>query len=212
MGQRMSESNYWDGFYKGQQKVNSELLPSQFAVFFLNEIGSDKLNIIDIGCGNGRDSFMFSKFNHNVIGIDGSTEAINYCNSKKVNGAQFVISSIDDFNLIEKVKSYINGNRTVIYSRFFLHAINESSQNSFLKISRELLEKGELLFIEFRTNKDKFQKKMTQDHYRRFINPIDFIETAIGFSFKVRYFVEGYGLAKYKDDDAHVARFILEAV
>jgi len=30
------------------------------------------------------------------------------------------------------------------------------------------------------------------------------------FGYKVRYNVEGYGFAKYKQDDAHVARMIVE--
>lgn len=212
IGGNMRDSKYWDGFYKSQEIMKNELLPSQFAVFFLNEIGHDKLNIIDIGCGNGRDSFMFSNFNHNVIGIDGSTEAISFCESRNANGTQFIESAIDDLKLIDQIKSCLKENSTVIYSRFFLHAINEKSQSSFFETSRKLLKEGECLFVEFRTNKDKYQKKMTQEHYRRFINPIKFIESALGFSFRVVYFVEGYGLAKYKDDDAHVARFILEAI
>ena len=209
----MIEEAYWNSFYS-QSIMENKLLPSQFSVFFLNEIGCDKFNIIDIGCGNGRDSFMFANF-HNVIGVDSSIEAINFCSNRGVNNTKFISLSIDDVKLSNQIKKIISesdSSNNVIYSRFFLHAINEESQAKFLNLARGLLKEGELLFLEFRTDKDKFQKKMTQNHYRRFINPLRLMEEAMAIDFKVTYFIEGYGFAKYKEDDAYVARVILQAI
>ena len=206
--------NYWNNFYFSQKEKVKNSLPSQFAVFMLTELQNNSHIIIDIGCGNGKDSFFFLDFNHYVIGVDRSREAISYCNSIKKESISFINSSIDNDELIDKINCILKDNKKpkVIYSRFFLHAINEIQQENLLKLARDLLKKGELFFLEFRTEKDKYQIKQTKEHYRRFINPNDFILQAIKYDFKINYFIEGFGFAKYHIDDAHVARFILEAV
>ena len=51
--------NYWESFYKKKNKFKE----STFAKFVYKKIKNKKLNgaLIDIGCGNGRDSVFFSK-------------------------------------------------------------------------------------------------------------------------------------------------------
>ena len=53
------------------------------------------------------------------------------------------------------------------------------------------------------------QAKETAAHYRRFIDPLNFLTSALARGFELHYFVEGFGYAKYNSDDAHVARVIL---
>lgn len=62
---------------------------------------------------------------------------------------------------------------------------------------------------EFRTIRDAQQAKVTAEHYRRFVNPLVFMANANTAGFATDYFVEGFGYAKYKDDDAHVARCLM---
>lgn len=71
----MSDKNikYWNNFYSNNGAV---LYQSQFAAHILNEFSSTK-KIIDIGCGNGRDSLFFASHGLNVLGIDGSLSAIS---------------------------------------------------------------------------------------------------------------------------------------
>ena len=51
-------------------------------------------------------------------------------------------------------------------------------------------------------------KKETSDHYRRYIVPTDLINKALKIGFDLSYLVEGFGFAKYRSDDAYVARVI----
>ena len=67
----MFNINYWNNFYKN--KIN--MLPTQFAVFVANEY-PEKNNVIDFGCGSGRDTLFLAKFYKKVIGIDASNEII----------------------------------------------------------------------------------------------------------------------------------------
>ena len=66
--------NYWETYYG----KNSKFKESSFARFVFNKIKGKKKykNLIDIGCGNGRDSIFFNKKNLDVLGIDISTSAI----------------------------------------------------------------------------------------------------------------------------------------
>ena len=97
----------------------------------------------------------------------------------------------------------------VFYSRFFLHALTEESEEIFLEFLSNVADgRAFKTFVEFRTNKDIGRPKATPEHFRRYIEPSKFISKLGVKGFKVDYFAEGFGLAKFKNDDAHVARII----
>tara|TARA_Y100000389_G_scaffold205082_1_gene262864 strand:- start:8846 stop:9247 length:402 start_codon:yes stop_codon:yes gene_type:complete len=100
----------------------------------------------------------------------------------------------------------------LIYSRFFLHAIDENAELNLLKFVSKLLSSNSYFCLEFRTIKDQYQQKETSSHYRRYINIQDFILLSSEMSFKVVYMIEGFGFAKYKSDDAYVARIVLKKI
>ena len=65
--------SYWNSYYNKKIKFKE----SSFARFVFKFIsGSKKKKLIDIGCGNGRDSIFFSKKGYTVTGIDISKTAI----------------------------------------------------------------------------------------------------------------------------------------
>ena len=63
---------YWNQFYK-KESIRHE---STFARFTLKKINIKKSRVLDIGCGNGRDSYFFNKKGFKVTGIDISKKAI----------------------------------------------------------------------------------------------------------------------------------------
>jgi hypothetical protein len=81
---------------------------------------------------------------------------------------------------------------------------------AFLELATALTEPGDLLAVEYRTVRDAVGVKVTGDHYRRFVMPANFEARALAHGFAVRYAVEGFGFAKYQEDDAYVARTLLE--
>lgn len=205
-------ADYWNRYYKNKEL--KAILPSQFAAFAIQEFGDKEDSIVfDLGCGDGRDSYFFHQYGFNIIGIDGSEEAINKCKENKVNNSlDFLCFDIEDKALYSNIQKIIisQNKRAIFYSRFFLHAITEDQQNILLNNLKKIMTKDALCFFEFRTNRDEFQEKVTSPHYRRYISPIDFINKTTEMGFNVLYFVEGFGYAKYKHDDAHTARFILK--
>lgn len=211
--QQQKTKKYWDNYY-GSRNLASEEIPSQFAVFVCNEFPNYQ-NIIDFGCGSGRDSFFFARHFSEVIGVDGSYSAIKICEIKKSNTAVSNISFYE-INLSSAVncnsfyqENNIFLNKSVFYARFFLHAVDENTEKNFLKIAGLASSHDAVIAVEFRTLRDKLQPKVTDTHYRRYIDPLRFIENARLEGLQTSYFTEGFGLAKYLSDDAHVARLIL---
>ncbi len=210
----MTSDKHWDTYYGTNDRISAPLAPSQFAAFVLSEIQPPETQLVDFGCGNGRDTLFFAHHGSKVIGVDASQVAIDSC-AKRANGAaEFLCTSVnapDLRNVLAQKLDTSPARETVLYARFFLHAITQDLQDTFLAVCRSVLQTGGKCFFEFRTERDQFQTKITPDHYRRFISPLAFFADARKAGFEVAYFVEGFGFAKYRQDDAHIARFILDA-
>lgn len=204
-------SNYWNNYYKTQSENSAPTIPSQFCVFIANEFSNLKPTIIEFGCGNGRDAFFFGNSDFNVIAMDSSEDGINICKQVGHEKINFVAAEISAKNLKDSIIE-LSGNSSsrLLYSRFFLHAINESQEIDFLDLASKVCKENDHFALEFRTNKDEALSKITPKHYRRYINPLEFISKVQKNGFDVVYFLEGFGFAKYKSDDAHVARIILK--
>ena len=168
----MTGIDYWEHHY---EKFIGPTLPSQFAAFCLNEMPHDR-TIIDCGCGNGRDSFFFEKYGKTVIGLDASHAAIRYCENQaaalNTQRAGFFVVDFEDKKSLEKINEALmkRGERFIIYSRFFLHAINVKSEENFLDFCYDIYRSGGEVFLEFRTVEDERKQKIEPEHYRRFID------------------------------------------
>ena len=202
-----NNSKFWDNFYK----KHTLLKESNFSKFIIKKI-TNKNNILDVGCGDGRDTFYFNKYFNEIYGIDKSRNAI------KNNMAKNIFKNIK-FKKIDITKKDIKLKKfTNIYARFFLHTLNSYEENLFLINSYKLLNKKGLLCLEFRTNRDSMFKKGKKissnehitDHYRRFIDVNTFKENLKKLRFKILYFSQGKNYSIYKNQNPHLARFIVQ--
>ena len=200
---------YWNKHYR---KFNLNR-PSNFAKYCLKYIRKKDRNI-DIGCGNGRDTYFFLKKGYNFIGIDLSNKAIEL--NKKNFGNFFFKKDIcsKSFNLnFKKKKKFKN-----VYARFFLHAISLKDQVQFFKNIKKILLKDGKVMLEFRTTKDptmRLGKKISlseriSTHYRRFIDVDQFDREIILDGFKIIYKKQSFNFAKYKRQKPHICRMILK--
>ncbi len=201
-------SDYWDEYYAARASTRRPL-PSQFATFVAGELDRPH-RVIELGCGGGRDSIFFAGHGHDVIGVDGSDAAVQSCAalaSALGESATFVHANIDDGHLETRLSE--SEGPHLIYARFFLHAITDGEEKVFLDLAARLTAPGDLLAVEYRTIRDRSGAKETGAHYRRFVLPATFQARALERGFEVDYAVEGFGFAKYRHDDAYVARTIL---
>ena len=197
--------NYWDRYYARPAGAQRQL-PSQFATFVAGELGGPR-RVIEFGCGSGRDSLFFASHGHDVTGVDGSESAVEGCRAlaeQLGEAASFVHARIDDPDLVNQLKG--PDAPLALYARFFVHAITDDEERAFLDLTAELTRPGDLLAVEYRTVRDARGAKVTEGHFRRFVTPSTFEARALSRGFDVTYAVEGFGFAKYGEDDAYVAR------
>jgi SAM-dependent methyltransferase len=211
--------HYWNNAYKNV--ISDKRIPSQFATFVSNELdvyGKQLDLLLDVGCGNARDTINLKSPKYPVIGIDGSQTIVEINNSASL-GISFVHCNFNDKKHVEELRKKINGslapsrNVTIaVYNRFFLHAIDAEAEKNFLDLLHQLTQSYSVCFFaEFRTLADSERDKVTTNHYRRFIDLPQLISQLAMAGLKTTYAVEGRGMAKYKADDAIVGRIVAES-
>jgi len=145
---------YWENYYKDN---NEPFLPSDFASYVLNKLDQNS-TLVDVGCGNGRDSIFFSTNNIKTVGIDQSENIINSLKNYENKFLKFEQADIK--NIKNKKFDYA-------YCRFLLHSINEEEELTLLEWLYRNIKKN--IFIESRTDIDKEKYRKT-DHYRRLMS------------------------------------------
>lgn len=200
-----SRTEYWNGYYSSHRPA-ARPLPSQFATFVAGELEGPH-RVVEFGCGTGRDALFFAEYGHEVVGVDASAAAVDACielAGRLGSPARFVRAGIEEDGLPERLGS--SALPTLVYARFFLHAITEDEEGRLLDLAAELTGPGGVLAVEYRTVRDADLAKVTDAHFRRYAVPAEVEGRASQRGFAATYTVEGFGYAKYRHDDAYVAR------
>ena len=202
---------YWNTYYNLKHGINKK---SNFASFINKKYINKDTILLDVGSGNGRDAFYFTKKAKYVQGIDQSSVAIkkNRLNAKRLNLKNIDFKNISSNKLKDINKKKIN----FIYARFFLHAINEKNENIFLKSLLKDFTCETVIALEFRTIRDKLMSKGIKiskyerltSHYRRFIDFIKFEKKLKKMKFKILYKKVGINLSKSPNDNPHLCRIV----
>lgn len=204
------DREYWNKYYR--EIVGKNMVPSNFAVE-VNKRLSPASHVMELGCGNGRDSLYFLSQGHNVIAIDGSDAAIDMLNevTKNNEDALFVC---DDF---VKCHALYQMQYDCVYSRFTLHAITEEQENELLSNAKIALSSGGILCIEARTIHDEIYGEGIKvahnayeynKHFRRFIDVDEFREKLEELGFTIDLLVESQGFSKTDESDPVLMRCI----
>lgn len=204
----ITNKKYWDSYYASGAACNE---PSLFAQFIINRIKKDKA-LVELGCGNGRDSLFFSDNDLSVIAIDLSEKAIEFLKPYSKPNISFVCGDFVnmDYRKFGEIGSF--------YSRFTIHALKEKQQNQLIEnVYNSLCSEG-LFFIETRSILDdlygKGEKTGEKDeyiyrgHYRRFINKCDLEEVLLNQGFIIEFSKEDKEFAPYEDTNPIVLRII----
>lgn len=197
----MINKKYWDNFYRSNKAPTSESSFAKFTFEFLNDNDDiQKYNLVDIACGNGRDTFFFSKMGILSTGIDISIKP-------KSENSKFIKSNLLKFNYDEY---------NVLYLRFIIHSLTEKELDDLLEnISNSNGDK--LIFIETRsttgiTNDEKsetfFKSSIGEEHFRMLYSK-EYLFNKFK-NFEVLYCIEDRGLSVYKNDDPYCIRLILK--
>ncbi|XWO13855.1 tRNA (cmo5U34)-methyltransferase [Candidatus Hepatincola sp. Pdp] len=203
------ENCYWDNYYEQNRLVLKE---SSFAKYTMDKFLEPERKIIDLGCGNGRDSIFFYNNALKVTGVDFAQKEIefltNYYQENK--GINFIFADMSNMpDIVDAPFDYA-------YFRFSLHAIKIEAQQRVLNwVKNNLLDNG-LLLIEARSDKDPMFLKGKQisknenitDHYRRYLNLQDTLTQIKNLGFTIIEAEEANNLSVYGNDNPFLIRIV----
>ncbi len=204
------ESDYWNDFYA---RWGTDV-PSQFCVMMATELERSSC-VVEFGCGNGRDALYLANLGHRVSALDLSSEAISH-NQQRADQASHLSARFvcGDVTLTQDVEQILSTAREAdesltVYSRFFLHTLDQQQEASFLSALSQAMTSGDRLYLEFRSAEDATIDKLFTGHFRRYIQTdtlLDSIDET--YQMQVVYHHTGLGMAKYKQEDPFVSRVI----
>ena len=198
---------YWNQYYKN--RVCSEE-PSPFAQYVATLVDPGR-QMVELGCGNGRDAVFFASQGLNITALDMSQEAISELQGRGISNAEFQCGDFVNAE-IHQPDSY-----DYAYSRFTIHSINRSQEQVLLNNLFRGLRPGGKLFVEVRGVHDPLFGKGKQvernaffydNHYRRFIVMDELTASLEERGFRVEYAQERTGFAPYGSDDPPVIRIV----
>ena len=204
------DRQYWNSYY--QSIKNQKIIPSNFAQY-VEKLIKKESHVLELGCGNGRDSLYFMSKGHNVIAIDGSDTAIEHLNEFTKDNKN-VLFVCDNF---VKCRALYQMRYDCIYSRFTLHAITEEQENELLANIKEALDEEGILCIEARTIHDDIYGKGREvehnaffynGHYRRFIDIEEFKIKLQNMGYEIVSIEESKGFSKTDTSDPYLMRCI----
>ena len=200
--------DYWDKYYNGNRREIEQ--PSGFAKFAMSHIKNDGKKLIDIGCGNGRDSIYFCCNGLKVTAVDSSASAIECINNKSLP----IFAVCDDF---VKTNALTCVDYDYCYARWSIHAINQAQQDELLPKVYLSLNEGGLFFIEARTTNDvKYGEGVPlgeheyffENHYRRFLEPEKFKKEIIAVGFEIISFEQSDTFSVMGNDTPTLIRIV----
>jgi ubiquinone/menaquinone biosynthesis C-methylase UbiE len=203
---------YWASFYARTEYTSGS------SFFELVNARSDMPEtVIDIGCGDGRDSCAFGRAGRTVLGLDqspvGIRRAVEHAERNgvgdRVRFRECDVADVEQLGrLIDEAVEPAAG-PVMFYLRFFLHAVPEDVQEQLLTAIRAHSRPGDLFAAEFRTDQDALRVKVHGKHYRRFQNAAEFRQSLTErFGFEVLHEREGTGLSPYGDEDPVLFRVV----
>lgn len=211
------DEDYWNKYYaKGKELSEIKEEPSLFANDMLQRYMECGKNLVELGCGNGRDSLYFANNGLNVTGIDASQTAIDKL--RENHSMDHCVFICDDFVSAESIYQI---QYDYCYSRFTLHAINERQETQILKKAYDMLKENGYLFIEARSIKDKKygvgqaverNAFICDGHYRRFIDLSELLLKLKDIGFTIIENAESDQFAPLKGDNAVCIRVVAQKI
>ncbi|WP_299546292.1 adenylyl-sulfate kinase [uncultured Helicobacter sp.] len=208
-----SDKGYWYQFYTNHMQAEKE---SHFAAFCMKNYFKSGQSLIELGCGNGRDSLYFAKNNLKVLGVDQCDNVIAFLQQYKNHSLKFQCA---DFTKLDLCSSAGGGAYDIVYSRFTLHSITQNQQNRVFEWVRNHLQDDGLFAMEVRGHKNSLYRMgipvidekdafIFENHYRRFLKFDMLLEELKDFN--IIYAKEDKGFAPFRDEDDYFIRVIAQ--
>ncbi|MEA2551141.1 MAG: hypothetical protein QOE25_910 [Actinomycetota bacterium] len=174
--------------------------------------------VVDLGCGDGRDTFALARSSGTALGLDLSEIGLRTAQQRsstvpEQDRPSFVRCDFDDRDALRSALESLDrgpGSDAVLwYGRFLLHALPPDTQEILLEEINRCAQDGDLIALEFRTLADDGLPKAHSLPTRYYVDPAQLLATLTDtYGFSVLSSEEGTGLSPFGNEDPQLFRVI----
>jgi len=204
---------HWGDFYKSRASQRVPTTPAPFATWVADQLETPQ-HILDVGCGNGRDSVFFAERGHRVTALDASLAARRL--TRRLATKRGVTVPVGELNLNDLFSMLASGARFAhlekppqIYARFLLDAIEGDTRRNFFRWAQMIQRRGGVTYLEFRTWRGTLRGTAFPFHYRALLDPRRVIAEIERYGGSVVHREQGVGLARFETENPHVCRLVV---
>ena len=204
---------YWGDFYRSRRSERVPTTPTPFATWVADRL-DERQHVLDVGCGNGRDSVLFAERGHRVTGLDGTILARRL--TRRLAAQHAVRVGAKELNLNDLFSTLTSGARLArlerppqIYARFLLDAVEADTRSNFFRWAQMIQRRGGLTFLEFRTWQGTVRARAFPFHYRTLLDPGRVVAEIERYGGTVVHREEGRGLAAFENEDPRICRLVV---
>lgn len=203
--------DYWESYYQSDQAPETPSLFAQYVAANYLKDSPTQPRLVELGCGNGRDSSFFASLGMKVLALDqcqSEIEKLSQANPQPDN-LEFRTA---DFTQLPDGDSF-----DIIYSRFTLHSVDEEGQDSTLRWAERNLRDNGVLCIETRGKQNELYQLgdpvdndpdayIYEGHYRRFVGLDPFVKKIGSIGLVIAEASESTGYAPFNGTDQYFIR------
>ena len=202
---------HWDNFYARHPSPGR----SSFAQAMAEQPAAV---VLDLGCGDGRDTNAFAANGQRAVGLDRSRIGLRHAtqNAELLGVADRVTYHSCDFTDGDAVREVLSSvldqfpdQPVLFYARFLFTALEPATEHIVLSALRACARTGDLLAVELRSVADEAQPKTYDNRFRRFHDgPAVLKRLPTRFGFEVLDTEAGTGLSPLGSEDPDVVRVV----
>jgi hypothetical protein len=204
----MTTVNEWSSFYAVKKDLPSyeSSFGQKVKELVLDHLDHD-VNLVDLGCGNLRDSKYFSQFVRRVVAVDqiASPENSEYFHSN----FHFLKGDVAKNGFWPDLRRALDDStNTVFYARFFLHSLNYEEQNTLINFLIENTKQNDFVCFEYRNLDDRTLYKSNVKQNRWYVDHERVLDQFSSNGFRIMYDESGKGLSPHGNEDPSISRFV----
>ena len=204
---------YWGDFYRSRRSDRVPTTPSPFATWVADRL-EPRQHVLDVGCGNGRDSVHFAGQGHRVTALDGTilarrlTRRLARQNSVRVTSRELNLNDL--FSTLTSGARFAHLKRPPqIYARFLLDAVEADTRQNFFRWAQMIQRRGGLTYLEFRTWQGTLRARAFPFHYRTMLHTSRVVAEIERYGGTVLHREEGAGLAPFENENPRICRLVV---